>query len=87
MVQEYWVNFEKSNYFMDVALPEASIRLIQAPGRLIRDEADYGQVTICDNRIIFKNYGTSVLNVLPLFNRKYTSQFLSESYSKMTSSN
>lgn len=83
MVQEYWVNFEKSNYFMDVALPETSIRLIQATGRLIRDEGDYGQVTICDNRIIFKNYGTSLLNALPLFNRKYNSQFLSESFTKL----
>src|SRR6185437_5871536 len=83
MVQEYWVNFEKSNYFRDVALPETSIRLIQATGRLIRDEVDYGQVTICDNRIIFKNYGTSLLNALPLFNRKYNSQFLSESFTKL----
>jgi ATP-dependent DNA helicase DinG len=83
MVQEYWVNFEKSNYFMDVALPETSIRLIQATGRLIRDEGDYGQVTICDNRIIFKNYGTSLLNALPLFNRKYNSQFLGESFTKL----
>lgn len=84
MVQEYWVNFEKSNYFIDVSLPEASIRLIQATGRLIRDEGDYGQVTICDNRIIFKNYGAALLNSLPLFNRKYNSQFLSESYAKLT---
>ncbi|MCC2624709.1 MAG: hypothetical protein K0R14_582 [Burkholderiales bacterium] len=83
MVQEYWVNFEKSNYFMDVALPEASIRMIQATGRLIRSESDYGQITICDNRIIFKNYGTSLLNALPLFNRKYNSQFLSESFTKL----
>jgi ATP-dependent DNA helicase DinG len=84
MVQEYWVNFEKSNYFMDVALPETSIRLIQATGRLIRDEGDYGQVTICDNRIIFKNYGTALLNALPLFNRKYNSHFLSESFTKIS---
>lgn len=83
MVQEYWVNFEKSNYFIDVALPEASIRLIQATGRLIRGEGDFGQITICDNRIIFKNYGTSLLNALPLFNRKYNSQFLSESFLKL----
>ncbi|HLX53327.1 MAG TPA: helicase C-terminal domain-containing protein, partial [Aquella sp.] len=74
----------KSNYFMDVALPETSIRLIQATGRLIRDEGDYGQVTICDNRIIFKNYGTSLLNALPLFNRKYNNQFLSESFTKLS---
>lgn len=87
MVQEYWVNFEKSNYFMDVALPETTIRMIQATGRLIRGEGDYGQVTICDNRIIFKNYGTSLLNALPLFNRKYNSQFLSESFPKLISGN
>jgi ATP-dependent DNA helicase DinG len=83
MVQEYWVNFEKSNYFIDVALPETSIRLIQATGRLIRDEGDFGQITICDNRIILKNYGLSLLNALPLFNRKYNSNFLTESYVKL----
>lgn len=83
MVQEYWVNFEKSNYFMDVALPEAGIRLIQATGRLIRSEGDFGQVTICDNRIVFKNYGKALLNALPLFNRRYNSQFLIEAYNKL----
>jgi ATP-dependent DNA helicase DinG len=84
MVQEYWVNFEKNSYFMDVALPEAGIRLIQAAGRLIRDEHDYGQLTICDNRIIFKNYGGLLLNALPAFNRKYNNEFMQSAFAKIS---
>ena len=76
MVQEYWYKYEKANYFMDVAIPEACIKLIQAVGRLIRSEQDYGQVTICDNRLVTKQYGGILLNSLPNFNRKYDKDFI-----------
>ncbi len=83
MVQEYWVKYEKGNYFFDITLPEACIRLIQAAGRLIRDEDDYGQLTICDNRIVTKSYGKILLDSLPNFNRKYNANFLQYAYNKM----
>ncbi len=83
MVQEYWVRFEKSNYFADVSLPEAGIRLIQAVGRLIRNEDDFGQVSICDNRLITKSYGSILLDALPNFNRKYNSSFITEAFAKI----
>lgn len=84
-VQEYWLNFEKCNYFTDVALPETCIKLIQATGRLIRDEHDYGQITVCDNRIVLKNYGAMLLKSLPPFNRKYNESFIDQAFAKITS--
>ena len=39
---------------MEISLPDASLRLIQACGRLIRTETDYGTITIFDNRLIIK---------------------------------
>ncbi|MFN7094615.1 MAG: helicase C-terminal domain-containing protein, partial [Burkholderiales bacterium] len=83
MVQEYWVKFEKGSYFAEVSLPEASIRLVQAAGRLIRDEEDYGQVTICDNRLVTKNYGALLLDALPEFNRKYNNAFIQAAFAKI----
>ncbi|MFN8769273.1 MAG: helicase C-terminal domain-containing protein [Neisseriaceae bacterium] len=79
-VQEYWFNFEKASYFMEVSLPDTCIKLIQAAGRLIRSDNDYGQLTICDNRIVTKGYGSILLNSLPSFNRKYNKNFIQESY-------
>ena len=84
MVREYWVQYEKGNYFMDVSIPETCIKLIQAVGRLIRSEDDYGQVTICDNRLVNKNYGAVLLNCLPQFNRVYNKEFMHESFLKIS---
>lgn len=83
MVLEYWVKYEKGNYFSEVSLPEACIRLIQASGRLIRSEEDYGQISICDNRLVTKDYGLLMLDSLPQFNRKYDEDFLNKVFIKM----
>lgn len=83
MVREYWVKAENGNFFMDVSLPETCIRLIQAVGRLIRSEEDYGQVTICDNRIVLKQYGSILLNALPKFNCSYNPEFINTAYKKI----
>jgi len=53
------------NPFMEIALPDASLRLIQACGRLIRTETDTGKITIFDNRLTTKFYGKQLLNALP----------------------
>lgn len=78
MVREYWVKAENGNYFMDVSLPEAGIKLIQAVGRLLRNESDHGQVTICDNRIVLKQYGGLLLKALPEFSRNYNPEFIKQ---------
>lgn len=85
MVREYWVKAEKGNFFMDVSLPETCIKLIQAVGRLIRSDDDYGQVTICDNRIALKQYGAVLLNALPDFNRQYDPMFIENAFAKIKS--
>ena len=86
MVREYWVQYEKGNYFMDVSIPETCIKLIQAVGRLIRSEDDFGQIVICDNRIIAKHYGSVLLNALPPFNRIYNADFMSQAFTKVSES-
>ena len=53
------------NPFMKYQLPQAVISLKQGVGRLIRDEADYGVVVICDPRMTTKPYGKTFINSLP----------------------
>lgn len=65
-----WLVQRGGNSFMDLMLPDASLRLHQACGRLIRSETDTGKVTILDRRIITKRYGTQLLQDLPPFHRE-----------------
>jgi len=53
------------NPFLEISLPDASLRLVQACGRLIRTETDTGKITIFDNRIKTKFYGKQLLDALP----------------------
>jgi ATP-dependent DNA helicase DinG len=58
------------NPFMMLAVPETSKKLIQACGRLLRNEKDTGTITILDRRLVSKRYGQDLLNSLPPFARK-----------------
>jgi predicted DnaQ family exonuclease/DinG family helicase len=51
--------------FVQLALPQAALRLKQGFGRLIRRSTDRGAVVILDNRILGKDYGNAFLDVLP----------------------
>jgi ATP-dependent DNA helicase DinG len=53
---------------MEIALPDASLRLVQACGRLIRSETDTGKISIFDNRLKTKFYGKQLLDALPGYN-------------------
>ena len=53
------------NPFMDYQLPEASIKLKQGFGRLIRRRTDTGRVVILDPRVRTKRYGRVFLESLP----------------------
>jgi ATP-dependent DNA helicase DinG len=64
-----WIELQGGNSFFDIALPLASLRLIQASGRLLRTESDTGIVSILDKRVLTKRYGTQLLNALPPFTR------------------
>jgi ATP-dependent DNA helicase DinG len=64
-----WIEKRGGNPFIELTVPEASIKLVQAVGRLIRTESDYGRVTILDNRIVRQQYGKRLLASLPAFRR------------------
>ena len=54
---------------MEITVPDASIKLVQAVGRLLRTESDKGRVTILDRRIVTRRYGSLLLDALPPFRR------------------
>ena len=60
-----YLQSQNRNPFMEISLPDASLKLIQACGRLIRTETDTGKITIFDNRLTTKFYGKQLLAALP----------------------
>ena len=62
-----WITSKGGNPFMQITIPEASKKLIQSCGRLIRKEEDTGKITILDKRVITKRYGKSLIDALPPF--------------------
>ncbi|HCA23534.1 MAG TPA: ATP-dependent DNA helicase DinG [Pseudomonas sp.] len=65
-----WIEKNGGNPFMEIAVPDASLRLIQACGRLLRTESDRGTVTVLDRRLVTQRYGKAILNALPPFRRE-----------------
>ena len=63
----FWIQRRGGNPFMQLAVPDAAIRLKQAVGRLLRTESDRGEIVIFDRRIIDKRYGKLLLQSLPPF--------------------
>ncbi len=57
------------NPFFEEQVPQAVIALKQGAGRLIRDEADFGVVMICDSRLVTKGYGRAFITSLPPMKR------------------
>jgi len=68
-----WLESVGRNPFMEISVPDACTKLVQACGRLIRTESDTGRVTLLDKRIITKRYGGQILNSLPPFYRRIES--------------
>ncbi|QBF84134.1 ATP-dependent DNA helicase DinG [Shewanella maritima] len=64
-----YVKIKGGNPFLQLTIPDASRKLIQSCGRLLRKEQDYGRVTILDRRLVTKRYGKSLLDALPPFRR------------------
>ena len=65
-----WVETNGGNAFLQITVPDAAMRLVQACGRLLRTETDCGKVTIMDRRLVSKAYGKTLLDSLPPFKRK-----------------
>ena len=64
-----WLETKGMNPFMEITVPDASLKLIQAVGRLIRSEEDFGRVTLLDKRVLTKRYGQQLLDALPPMQR------------------
>ncbi len=65
-----WVEAQGRNAFMEISVPDAALRLVQASGRLLRTEQDRGRVTLMDRRILTRRYGRDILDSLPPFTRE-----------------
>ncbi|WP_150302595.1 ATP-dependent DNA helicase DinG [Pseudomonas saliphila] len=65
-----WIERNGGNPFMEIAVPDACLRLVQACGRLLRSEQDSGVVTLLDRRLVTQRYGKAILNALPPFRRE-----------------
>ncbi|MCB5161838.1 ATP-dependent DNA helicase DinG [Marinomonas algarum] len=60
-----WIQKRGGNPFMEITIPDASLRLVQATGRLLRSEKDAGEIHILDKRLRTKRYGPQLINSLP----------------------
>jgi ATP-dependent DNA helicase DinG len=65
-----WIENGGGNAFMQISVPDAALKLVQACGRLLRTESDSGTVTLLDRRIVTRRYGRAMLDSLPPFTRR-----------------
>ena len=64
-----WVESQGRNAFYEISVPDAALKLVQACGRLIRNEQDFGKITLLDNRVMTKSYGKILMNSLPPYQK------------------
>jgi len=67
-----WIEQRGGNPFMEITVPDAALKLVQASGRLLRTESDHGRITLLDRRVVSKQYGRKILDSLPPFRREIT---------------
>ncbi|GAA3934856.1 ATP-dependent DNA helicase DinG [Litoribacillus peritrichatus] len=60
-----WLESRKINPFFHISVADASVKLVQACGRLLRSETDRGQITLMDRRIVTQRYGQALIDSLP----------------------
>jgi ATP-dependent DNA helicase DinG len=65
-----WVEARGGNAFYEISVPDAALKLVQACGRLIRHERDFGRITLLDRRIVTQRYGRALLDSLPPYEQK-----------------
>ncbi|MBT3529393.1 MAG: ATP-dependent DNA helicase DinG [Gammaproteobacteria bacterium] len=65
-----WIEQKGMNPFMTLAVPDAAFKLVQASGRLLRNEKDTGKITLFDERIVSKRYGKAILDSMPPYKRE-----------------
>jgi ATP-dependent DNA helicase DinG len=67
--REQWIKARGGDYFNEVVVPEAQLRLTQMTGRLIRTADDEGVIVIVDRRLTTTRYGKRMLDTLPPYRR------------------
>jgi len=67
--QAEYISAKGGNPFMTLSVPDTSKKLIQATGRLLRNEKDEGIITLLDRRLVSKRYGKQLLDSLPPYQR------------------
>ncbi len=70
MTLSAWIEQQGENPFLTLSVPDAAFRLVQASGRLLRNENDSGQITLFDERIVSRQYGKQILDSLPPYSRE-----------------
>ena len=65
-----WLRDRGRDPFQVMALPDTSLRLIQACGRLIRSETDRGVISVLDQRLRAKRYGAALVQALPPYSQE-----------------
>ena len=66
------LNLDGKNGFNHYQVPQASIKMKQGFGRLIRSESDTGIFIITDPRIFTSSYGRTIMNSFPIESTPYT---------------
>jgi len=69
--QAEYITAKGGNPFMSLSVPDTSKKLVQACGRLLRNEMDEGVITLMDKRVVTKRYGKQLLDSLPPFERVF----------------
>jgi len=62
-----WYEAQNEDAFRALSLPYASLKLRQACGRLIRNENDYGRITLLDSRAANSAWGREIVDSLPAY--------------------
>lgn len=65
LARSRYVQETGGNYFMQVSIPRALVKMKQGWGRLIRAIDDIGTICILDPRIFTKSFGFQFLNCIP----------------------
>lgn len=69
-----WAEARGRNAFYELSVPDAALKLVQACGRLIRHEGDWGRITLLDKRIVSRRYGADLLASLPPYRLELSRQ-------------
>jgi ATP-dependent DNA helicase DinG len=69
--QAEYISTKGGNPFMMLSVPDTSKKLVQACGRLLRNEKDKGVITLLDKRVVTKRYGKQLLDSLPPFTKVF----------------